>query len=287
MSFRLPPSSAARPVVEPMGSAAAVPKAKTGAFPLGTSQAGQYRGNALRAPPVGARPYSTRGMPRNRPPPPPRRRRGNPLQSDGVDLDIRGLDEDGDDSNPMALSSQTGGFNLDTNRGSADAESGSGGEGSHKEGERQVRAFKVIRQAADEPALRLASALPVTHAVAAKLTLVQWVQALRRPALGGVAQPRSAAPSTVALAMQIARHWLTRTPEQRQASPATLSEVRELLIQEAGSAPNGHPSPPPLWLPIFLLNLGRPRTPLQADQASQRLHMLERASRGSNTSGGD
>ena len=79
--------------------------------------------------------------------------------------------------------------------------------------------------------------------------------------------------------LRAAAAWLARRGAGDSGGSATLSSVRAALIdrpERADLARTERQAVANVWLPVFLLNLDRPRTPEQKQQAIERLDMIER-----------
>jgi hypothetical protein len=79
--------------------------------------------------------------------------------------------------------------------------------------------------------------------------------------------------------LRTAAAWLARRGPGESGGSATLSSVRAALIdrpERSDVAQTERQAVANVWLPLFLLNLDRPRTPEQRQQAIERLDMIER-----------
>jgi hypothetical protein len=160
------------------------------------------------------------------------------------------------------------------------AEQGNDGEGRHQE-----RKFAAIRKS-NIPAKRATEPEAVTRRVLAAIAAAASVEDLVG-VLGGVTQglpELNPAQGLLPLMLQVARTWLATREAGPSGGSATLESLRTALIQgvakAAGSVDERHAAAN-IWLPVFLLNLDRPRTPAQRAQALDRLELLTRHAPGS------
>ena len=161
----------------------------------------------------------------------------------------------------------------------------------HQEGERggtdegghQERQFKTIRMASVIKLLRAEPSPAVEKALQSLLT-ASSIEALARPlrslvrdvdALGDAAPLQS-------LVFRAAKSWLQRQAASSSGTTGgstSLGEIRAALVESGDRAPasvSEQQAAAHLWLPMYLLNLDRPRTPRQRQQAIERLDMIER-----------
>jgi hypothetical protein len=78
--------------------------------------------------------------------------------------------------------------------------------------------------------------------------------------------------------LQAARAWLASRPDDA-VQPATLKSLREALLdslQQADGQFQERRAAAAVWLPVFLLNLERPRTDGQREAAIARIDMVSR-----------
>jgi hypothetical protein len=155
------------------------------------------------------------------------------------------------------------------------SDSGSGGE----QGGQQDRKFAAIKR------LRLLDLLGprpmATDGIQAAMRAPQPAEALTAH-LSGMARGASAPVESNAMAayvLRAAQAWLASQGPGTSGGTATLSSVRATLVDSggpAGAALTERHAAACVWLPVFLLNLDKPRTPQQRAQAIDRLAMLER-----------
>lgn len=117
---------------------------------------------------------------------------------------------------------------------------------------------------------------------AATQTVARLMTTLHAPvksAVPGAAPPRG--DTAVAVAWALARAWAQRPADATTQPPACLADVRALLVEHRQAGARlpvaGHAAT--LWLPVFLLNLGRPRTDQDHRVGDARLQALQRAHR--------
>jgi hypothetical protein len=278
MTMRVPP-----PVVPPIASTA---RGGTGSAAQTGSAAGtpgapgadkpeepvehhnhtSHRGHLMRAPPRDAKRQSVQGR---KPPPRAPRPRGprGPASADmaGDDNQIEHKEqEDHDDYDTRRMNPAFNKTMEGMERDSRDDSSGN-------EGARLERRFKIVKQGADLQRFRLGTALaPMSHP-----TMDKIAGELRSLVAG--ASTAAAGAGIQAKAFSAARGWLAAAGAGD--ARVTLATVRESLLKS--TAPTGHPSlhteSARLWLPAFLLNLNKPRTPLQQQRAIETLDLMARA----------
>jgi hypothetical protein len=190
--------------------------------------------------------------------------RGNAGDAFGFDLD----DENDAAPNTDAQTTMT----LDTSLG------GGEGQGGDREGSQQERRFTFMARSRRGDLAAAGSRAPdeLLSDVRAARSLDELAQALR-PAL---------TPGRTGLAgvlVSVARAWQASRVEGAAREPTTLAGVRQALVHAgAGVAPAGdtalneRQAAVNLWLPIYLLNLDRPRSAQQRQQALERLAFIER-----------
>ena len=157
----------------------------------------------------------------------------------------------------------------------SESDSGSGGE----QGGHQDRKFAAIKR------LRLLDLLGprpmATDGLQAAMRAPQPAEALTAH-LSGMARGAIAPVESNAMAayvLRAAQVWLASQGPAASGGTATLASVRATLVDSggrAGAAPTERHAAACVWLPVFLLNLDKPRTPQQRAQAIDRLAMLER-----------
>ncbi|WP_425258726.1 hypothetical protein ACPOLB_24785 [Rubrivivax sp. RP6-9] len=158
---------------------------------------------------------------------------------------------------------------------SSQTDTGGGGE----QGGRQDRKFAAIKR------LRLgdlsAPLLGATDGIQAAMRAPHPAEALTAH-LSGMARGASAPVESNAMAayvLRAAQAWLASQGPGTSGGTATLGSVRATLVDSGGptgAALTERHAAACVWLPVFLLNLDKPRTPQQRAQAIDRLAMLER-----------
>ena len=154
-------------------------------------------------------------------------------------------------------------------------EQGGGGQGSHQE-----RRFAVIaRNRLVQPVVHddeLAAQQLLTRTRVAQ-SLADVAPALRAAALHGRG-------SLASLFVRVSQAWHTSRGASLPAELATLAGVKAALVPSAASeltpADAGFDerrAAASLWLPVYLLNLNRPRSAAQRTQAADRLALIDRA----------
>lgn len=156
--------------------------------------------------------------------------------------------------------------------------------GNRDEGHRLERHIVAIRNALGE----MQGSEAATHCTGNRLAALEGALGSRFPlhamAFLMASQARvgaaSGAPTGLpAMALLAARSWLGRQGFGLSGGSATLSEIRAVLM---AARPPATPTEPRraaacnVWLPVFLLNLDRPRTASQRYDAMERARMLER-----------
>jgi hypothetical protein len=160
---------------------------------------------------------------------------------------------------------------------SSDSDTGSGGGGD--QGGQQDRKFAAIKR------LRLgdlsAPRLVATDGLQAAMRAPHPAEALTAH-LSGMARAATAPVESNAMSayvLRAAQVWLASQGPGVSGGEATLGSVRAALVDSggpAGAALTERHAAACVWLPVFLLNLDKPRTPQQREQAIDRLAMLER-----------
>lgn len=159
---------------------------------------------------------------------------------------------------------------------------GQGGGGD--EGERQERYFASIAAKRPGPPRAAAALAPAQQVVQSAVATAGAAEDLAAPlrALALGAQGDAGTQGMSGLLLRALRDWLARQGPGSSGGAATLASIRAALLAGppagAVAAPGARPPSALLWLPAFLLNLDRPRTPEQREQAIARLDMLLRAS---------
>ena len=192
----------------------------------------------------------------------PQRRR---LRAKNPDLDDDESDAHVDDAESQRVGSGLGEAQFDkSSEGDSDARDG--------EGARDERRVLASVRWLDAGAAQPEAAAPALSEVIARLHGMSAGTAGGKP--GDLSQgPRTA--MTVAAWAETARKHLAG----QGTAPATLAAVREALLAftPAAWSEASHSESVRLWLPVFLLNLARPRTPQQLAQAEATLRLLQHA----------
>jgi hypothetical protein len=180
---------------------------------------------------------------------------------------------EGDDDNQVPSDNRVVvSMSMDTSLGGGDGQGGER-EGNQKEKRftRIARLRRVIAETVSDP--DLAQLLSKVRAA----TALDDVAAALLPAL---AKRRE---EEVAMFVSVARAWQASRPEESSLPTTNLADVKHALTQTSGSAATASGVQADdrraivnLWLPIYLLNLSRPRSALQRQQASDRLALIER-----------
>ena len=151
------------------------------------------------------------------------------------------------------------------------------------EGGHQKRRFKSMRLSlVMHP--QLGEASPAVEQALKSLRAANAVEDLARPlrTLVRHADTLAGHAPLQGLVFRAAINWLERvttTPTSVSGGTTTLREIRSALIEGAEGALadlTAQQASANLWLPIYLLNLDRPRTAQQREQAIERLDMIER-----------
>lgn len=155
------------------------------------------------------------------------------------------------------------------------------GQGGEREGSHQERRFSAIARS------RLVDA-----GVADSRASDQWLadvraavslEELAKVLLATVARGHG---SLAGVLVDAARAWQASRVEGAAREFTTLGSVKQALVSAstalvppAQATLNAHRASLNLWLPIYLLNLDRPRSPQQRQLASERLALIERGLR--------
>ncbi len=220
-----------------------------------------HHGTHFHAPKPGQRGASLRSGPAPKKAAPQRRR------SRATNLEL-------DDDEPEAHVEDTESGRLGSGLGEALFDKGSDGHGDGRDGEgaRQERRLLASVRWLDAKAAQPAPAAPVLSEVIALLhSMTRGVVPGTDGGMGHA--PRGA--MTVAAWAETARKHLA----DKGATPATLAAVREALLAftPAAWSEASRSESVRLWLPVFLLNLARPRTQQQLAQAEATLRLLQHA----------
>ncbi len=151
-------------------------------------------------------------------------------------------------------------------------------EGGHRE-----RLFKSISLFSSSAQLR-AGPSPAVEKAMQSLLSANSIEALAKP-LRGLVRDLDALgnPSPLqSIVLRAAKTFLQRedvVPSGVSGGSLSLSNIRAALMEGGDSASRkvtAQQGTANMWLPIYLLNLDRPRTPRQRQQAIERLDMIER-----------
>ena len=261
------------PVASVVGQKALLPGAANGTPPTGPDahaaqphdSHGQHHGHRFGAPRNGGTPMHGA---RHRPPPPraPQPRRPGPNASTSGPADSNAIgDERSEDE--QRLSNEAGAKTLE-GRGDRDSSGG----GNSNEGQRKERKFAVVigKSALTRSALQSRELVPTTDKNTLAGTAASLVAITRgtQPGLPGIGVQLGA--------LMAARRWIATSG--KGDARVTLASVRTVL--QALGPPKSVPLPTAeahhVWLPMFLLNLNKPRTARQQQQAVETLGLLER-----------
>jgi hypothetical protein len=203
---------------------------------------------------------------------PPRRQRGARSASQGRAGDQDELD-DGVEDEASRRARMAAQMQAQTSFG------GEGGQGSSGDGREQERRFAVIARARLVPSITgnddSATERLLQSARTAR-TLHEVAPALRAAVTHG-------STSLSALFVRVAHAWQASRDGGELREAATLTGVKAALLSAAaGIQPSEHTglgersAAAALWLPVYLLNLSRPRWPAQSQLAAARLALIER-----------
>ena len=195
------------------------------------------------------------------------------LEQTGDAIDRPGDDDVDDDFDSRRVKM---GYAIQTNA----SDGGDGERGAFDEGGHQERRFLTIQKAR-----RASPPSPVASAAAqseiAELRKAGSVEALAGR-LQGVVRRLGALGGPTALPVFVFRaavSWLARQGPGDSGGSAKLSSVRAALVngsERADAVRTERQATANVWLPVFLLNLDKPRTPEQRQQAIERMDMIER-----------
>ena len=235
---------------------------------------GRHRGHTIGSARHGSTPMNTT---RNRPPPAraPQPRRG-PTASGPANAQDPGSDEIYESKDVEDKQRQMDVFAKTINQENKDD---SRNDSNSEEGKRKERHFATIIKAPGAKRL----SLPLLGTMPAAATL----EAVAVSLLSLAAGPRLAPPGSgvQASALGAARRWMADAGAGD--AQVTLAAVRSILLRSGATALQAteHGESTRLWMPAFLLNLHKPRTPRQQEQAADTLAMLERMARRLDTGG--
>lgn len=156
---------------------------------------------------------------------------------------------------------------------------GEGGQGTDGDGSQQERRFAVIAHARRMPSITGdddSATKRLLESARTARTLDELAPALRAAVMHG-------STSLSALFVRVAHAWQASRDGGERREAATLTRVKAALLSAAaGVQPSDHAglgercAAAALWLPVYLLNLSRPRRPAQRQLAAERLALIER-----------